>query len=381
MSAAIAETAAARPEFASPLGLLAAALDRPEPAARLAQLCGGVTAKAVEDCLFYRDPRLVSLNEVGGDPRRFGVTAAEFHHSAAVRCRTWPATMTTLSTHDTKRGEDVRARISVLSQVASLWTESVSGWETLAPSPDAGTALFLWQNIFGIWPADGAVDATLRSRLHAYAEKAIREAHTHTSWTDPDAEFETAVHRWLDTVLDGPVAAQLSALVSRLEPHARSDALGQKLLALTVPGVPDVYQGTELWEDSLVDPDNRRPVDYSVRRAALANLDHPKIAVVAAALRLRQERPQTFMAGGYRPLLARGPAADHVIAFLRGADVAVAVSRWTVMLEETGWGETTLALPEGRWRDRMTGTEVTGTVTVSGLFSASPVALLVRADA
>ncbi len=381
MSAAIAGTAAERPEFAAPLELLAAALDQAEPAARLQQLCGAVTAKAVEDCLFYRDPRLVSLNEVGGDPQRFGVTAAEFHHSAAVRSRMWPATMTTLSTHDTKRGEDVRARIGVLSQVAGWWTESVSGWEKLAPSPDSATALFLWQNIFGVWPADGMLCDTLRSRLHAYTEKAIREAHAHTSWTDPDAEFESAVHRWLDTVLDGPVAAQLSALVSGLDRHARSDALGQKLLALTVPGVPDVYQGTELWEDSLVDPDNRRPVDFSARRAALTNLDHPKIAVVAAALRLRRERPQTFLAGGYRPLLARGPAADHVIAFLRGADVAVAVSRWTVKLDESGWGETTLALPGKTWRDRLTGAELTGTVALSGLFSASPVALLVSGDA
>ncbi len=194
MPVAIAETIAARPELAAPLELVATALGSPEPAARLQQLCGAVTAKAVEDCLFYRDPRLVSLNEVGGDPDRFGVSVAEFHHRAWLRWQRWPSAMTALSTHDTKRGEDVRARIGVLSQVAALWTESVSGWEMLAPSPDAATALFLWQNIFGVWPADGRVDDTLRARLHAYAEKAIREAHTHTSWNDPDSAFETAVH-------------------------------------------------------------------------------------------------------------------------------------------------------------------------------------------
>ena len=177
--------------------------------------------------------------------------------------------MTTLTTHDTKRGEDVRARIGVLSQVPSLWAEFVGRWEKVALSPDPATGLFLWQNIFGVWPADGEVTDELRDRLHAYAEKAIREAAWHTSWNDPDAEFEDAVHRWLDAVLDGPVARELTNLVARLEAHAENDALGQKLLALTAPGIPDIYQGTELWDDSLVDPDNRRAVDYAARREAL----------------------------------------------------------------------------------------------------------------
>ena len=269
MSTAIADTVATRLELAGPLELVTAALEHSEPAARIQQLCGAVTAKAVEDCLFYRDPTLVSLNEVGGEPDRFGVSAAEFHHSAAVRSRRWPTTMTTLTTHDTKRGEDVRARIGVLSQVPGLWAEMIARWEAQSPAPDPATGLFLWQNIFGVWPVPGTVDDTLRHRLHAYAEKAIREAHQHTSWNDPDTAFEAAVHDWLDAVMDGPVAAELTALVGRLDIHARSDALGQKLLALTMPGVPDVYQGTELWEDSLVDPDNRRPVDYDVRRAEL----------------------------------------------------------------------------------------------------------------
>ena len=191
---------------------------------RLQQLCGAVTAKSMEDCLFYRDARLVSLNEVGGEPQRFGVSAAEFHQSAATRARLWPRAMTTLSTHDTKRGEDVRARIGVLSQVPSLWAELVGKWVVLAPPPDAATGLFLWQNIFGVWPVDGTVTDELRDRLHAYAEKAIREAATHTSWNDPDTEFEAAVHAWLDAVIDGPVATELTSLVARLDEHARSDA-------------------------------------------------------------------------------------------------------------------------------------------------------------
>ena len=202
----------------------------------------------------------------------------------------------------------------------------------------------------------------------------------HTSWRDPDPAFEDAVHSWLDAVLGGPVAGELTALVARLDPHARSDALGQKLLALTVPGVPDVYQGTELWEDSLVDPDNRRPVDYAARRRALEMLSHPKIRVVAAALRLRRSRPETFSGGGYHPMPASGPAAGHVLAFRRGDDVVVAVTRWTVRLAQTGWGDTELALPDGTWLDALTGSPRVGITPAAALFGELPVTLLERAD-
>lgn len=379
---ALAETEAAAPELGPALQVLAAALARDcEPATRLQQLCGAVTAKSVEDCLFYRDARLVSLNEVGGEPHRFGVGAAEFHHSAASRARLWPQTMTTLTTHDTKRGEDVRARIGVLSQVPSLWAEFVARWETRAPSPDPATGQFLWQNIFGVWPVNGQVTRELRDRLHGYAEKAIREAAWRTSWNDPDADFEDAIHRWLDTVLDGPVAGQLTELVAQLNPHAASDALGQKLLALTVPGIPDVYQGTELWDDSLVDPDNRRPVDYAARRAALHELQHPKIRVVTTALRVRRAHPDTFLRGEYVPVLADGDAADHVVAFRRGSnggDIVVAVTRWTVRLAETGWGNTVLPLPDGTWKDALTGAVADGPTSAAQLFADLPVVLLER---
>lgn len=376
---AFAKTRSERPELASALAVIATALAHGgECAARLQQLCGAVTAKAVEDCLFYRDARLVSLNEVGGEPHRFGVDTAEFHQSAATRARLWPTAMTTLTTHDTKRGEDVRARIGVLSQVPSLWTEFLTRWEAQAPSPDAATGQFLWQNIFGVWPADGTVTGALRDRLHAYAEKAIREAGWHTSWNDQNAEFEEAVHRWLDTVLDGPVAGQLTELVGRLNPHAASDALGQKLLALTVPGIPDVYQGTELWDDSLVDPDNRREVDYAARRAALKELQHPKIRVVTTALRLRRQRPDCFADGDYVPVLAAGAAREHVVAFRRGPDILVAVTRWTVRLADTGWGDTVLPLPEGNWVDRLSGAMASGPTSAAELFADLPVVLLER---
>lgn len=375
---ALAETADAAPELAEPLALVATALSAGDEAAvRFNQLCGAATAKSMEDSLFYRDARLVSLNEVGGEPQHFGVSLAEFHQRAAVRARLWPQAMVTLSTHDTKRGEDVRARIGVLSQVPSLWAELVGGWILAAPPPDGVTGLFLWQNIFGVWPSDGSVTDELRARLHAYAEKAIREAAVHTTWNDQDAEFETAVHAWLDTVLDGPVAVEMTTLVARLAEHARSDVLGQKLLALTVPGVPDVYQGTEMAEDSLVDPDNRRPVDYRARRQALRDLTDPKIRVVAAALRLRRDRPASF-AGDYTPLLAGGPAARHVVSFVRGTDVLVAVTRHSVTLAETGWQDTVLALPTGVWVDRIGGGRFSGEVMAADLFADLGVVLLER---
>lgn len=344
-STAFAESALRDRIWSEALEVLAVALQDVEPATRLQQLCGATTAKAVEDSLFYRDPTLVSVNEVGSELDRFGVSAAEFHNSAATRAQLWPTAMTTLTTHDTKRGEDVRARIGVLSQVPGLWTELVRTWETMAPSHDAQAGLFLWQNLFGVWPADGAITGELRRRVHDYAVKASREAAVHTTWNDPSEDVENALHTWLDTIFDGPVATELTALVARLDPHGRSDALGQKLFQLTGPGIPDVYQGTELWDDSLVDPDNRRPVDYDARRAALAESTHPKMRVTAAALRLRRDRPETFLSSQYRALLAAGSAHANLVAYLRGEDVVVAASRWTVHLEETGWGDTALTLP------------------------------------
>jgi (1->4)-alpha-D-glucan 1-alpha-D-glucosylmutase len=382
MPAAMAATVAEAPELAEPLAVVASAIACDgEPATRLQQLCGAATAKAIEDCFFYRNARLVSLNEVGGDPGRFGLSAAEFHERAAVRARLWPATMTTLSTHDTKRGEDVRARIGVLSQVATRWTERVRRWERITPSPDAATGLFLWQNIFGVWPADGNVSDDLRGRLHRYAEKAIREAAVHTSWNDPDTDFEHTVHAWLDRVTDGPVAAELTAWVAELDPHARSDSLGQKLIQLTAPGIPDVYQGTELWEDSLVDPDNRRGVDFTARRTALDTLSHPKIAITSSALRLRRRRPASFLTGGHTPVLAGGSSGEHAVAFARGTDVVVAVTRWTVRLAETGWGDTVLPLPGGEWIDWLTGQRFSGRAAVADVFANMGCALLERSDA
>ena len=266
--------------------------------------------------------------------------------------------MVALTTHDTKRSEDVRARIGVLSQVPSLWAELVGKWALATPPPDAATGLFLLQNMFGSDRSTARSDKCA-GRLHAYAEKAIREAASHTTWNDPNDEFEGAVHTWIDAVLDGTVGTEMTSLVARLDLHARSDALGQKLIALTTPGVPDIYQGTELWRTAWSILTTGGP-STTARTKALEALRHPKLRVVAAALRLRRDRPASFTDGGYTPLGADGPAGDHLVAFLRGDDVLTAVSRHTVLLSETGWGDTTVTLPDGQWTDRISGARFSG---------------------
>ncbi|MFC8528531.1 malto-oligosyltrehalose synthase [Nocardia sp. NPDC057227] len=394
--AVVAEVERRNAELTAPLQVLVTALARDgEAQIRFDQVCGAMTAKAVEDAMFYRAVRLISLQEVGGSPARFARSVNEFHLANSERATRWPSSMTTLSTHDTKRGEDVRARIGVLSQVGNTWARRVRSWQEATPSPDGATALFLLQNMFGVWPADGRPASSvpgLRERIHQYAEKAIREAGTRTSWEDPDTEFETAVHRWLDAVIDGPVGSGLNDLVHELAPHAWSDALAQKLLQLCGPGVPDIYQGCELWEDSLVDPDNRRPVDFMVRAGMLQMLETTppldptgaaKMWVVAYALWLRRERPECFVGGSYLPMHAIGEQAGHLICYGRGKpgrlpEVLVAATRHSVKLQETGWADTVLDLPPGVWTDRLTGETFQGRAHLEKIFDRLPVALLVR---
>lgn len=395
-AAVVAEVEKRNAELTAPLSVLVTALSvGGEAATRFSQVCGAITAKSVEDTMFYQGARLVSLQEVGGNPARFGHTVNDFHLSNSERAQRWPATMTTISTHDTKRGEDVRARIGVLSQVADIWSQRVRGWLETTPAPDGATALFLLQNMFGVWPADGRPASSvpgLRDRLHMFAEKSIREAGTKTSWEEPDAEFESSVHGWLDAVIDGPVGTGIGDLAHELAPHAWSDAVAQKLLQLGAPGIPDIYQGTELWEDSLVDPDNRRPVNFATRVGMLQSLtDTPtldttgaaKMWVVAYALWLRRERPECFVGGMYRPLYAVGEHAHRFVAYGRGpageaAEVIVAATRHSVGLAATGWLDTTLPLPQGNWTDRLTGNTFSGSAKLDKLFARLPVALLVR---
>ncbi|MFF0817083.1 malto-oligosyltrehalose synthase [Rhodococcus sp. NPDC003318] len=386
LATAVGAATDARPDMTRALSAVTeAVLANGEAAVRLQQVCGAATAKAVEDRLFYRTARLISLQEVGGDPGRFAVPVPQFHLMQAERAVRWPASMTTLSTHDTKRGEDVRARIGVLSQVPDAWARSVRQWEEIAPSPDPATGLFLWQTMFGVWPTDGEPTSLLRRRLHEYTTKAVREAGVHTDWASVNEEYERLVHEWIDTVLRGPVSRSMSALVRRLAIHGRIDSVGQKLLQLTGPGIPDVYQGTEVWEDSLVDPDNRRPIGYGTRRKLLTTVDPltavdeaTKMLVVRESLRLRRERPWSFVGGSYHPVLAEGPSAHHLVGFARGDDVIAVAARLTVSHAERRWTDTVLPLARGRWTNRLTGVTVEGTAELTTLLERRPVALLTR---
>jgi (1->4)-alpha-D-glucan 1-alpha-D-glucosylmutase len=239
----------------------------------------------------------------------------------------------------------------------------------LAPVPDPGFASLLWQAVVGSWPAS-------RDRIHQYAEKAMREAGDHTTWTDPDPSYERAVHGAVDAAYDSAdVRGVLDGLVAEIDEPGRSNGLATKLLCLTIPGVPDVYQGTELWDHSLADPDNRRPVDYDDRVALLADGSHPKLRVTAAALRLRRDRPELFTS--YTPLSASGSAADHVLAFDRGGSVTVVTRLPVGLARDGGWRDTTLPLP-GRWRDVITD-RVVGNL-VDDVLHELPAALLVRED-
>jgi len=378
-----------RPDLAATFGLLEPVLGDPaHPAAlRFQQTTGAVMAKGVEDCAFYRTSRLTSLCEVGGDPAQWSVSVEEFHAAMAERQRSWPQAMTTTSTHDTKRGEDVRARIAVLAELPALWETALDELLRLAPLPDPSFGNLLWQAVLGAWPAS-------RERLHAYAEKAMREAGDRTTWTSPDTTYERAVHAAVDAAYDDPaVTAVLRRVLERVTEPGWSNSLSTKLVALTMPGVPDVYQGSELWEQSLVDPDNRRPVDFDVRRGVLVRVlagERPvltprlddrgdaKLLVTQAALTLRRTQPHRFTT--YAPLDAAGDAADHVLAFDRGGAATVA-TRLPVGLAARGWADTTLALPEGTWADLLTGREYAGDALARELMADYPVALLIAEDA
>ncbi|GAA2168736.1 malto-oligosyltrehalose synthase [Pedococcus bigeumensis] len=361
---------------------------------RFQQTCGPVMAKGIEDTAFYRYARLTGLNEVGGDPGQVGLDPAELHAFASRQLATWPTTMTTLSTHDTKRSEDVRARLSVVAELPVEWAAWVRRTRDLAAPHrgdrlDAATEYLLLQTAVGAWPVDN-------DRLQGYATKAVREAKQHTTWTDPDADYEADVERFVRALTTEPaLVEQVAGWVARTAPAARETLLGQKLLQLVLPGVPDVYQGTELVDLSLVDPDNRRPVDYSTRRqrlarldagGAAADLDDEKLLVTSRALRLRRDHPEWFT--GEHATYAAVPASSaHALALGRGdasgLQVVAVVTRLGERLRaDGGWAAATLDLPEGRWLDLLTGRETTpgaeGVVALTDVLETLPVALLVR---
>jgi (1->4)-alpha-D-glucan 1-alpha-D-glucosylmutase len=391
LDAAVAAVRDRRPDLAHAVDALHPVLARAgtEAATRFEQTSGPVMAKGVEDTAYYRWARFVALNEVGGDPARFGSTVEEFHEAQRRRLARRPESMTTLSTHDTKRSEDVRARLAVLAELPTEWAQLVRTLLARHPLADRPLAHLVWQNLVGAWPIS-------RERAHGFAEKAAREAGTSTTWTDPVPEFEEVLHALVDAAYDDPAtAADLDAFVARIAPFGRSNSLAQKLIQLTMPGVPDVYQGTELEDLSLVDPDNRRPVDYARRRQLLAALDAgdmpavddtgaARLLVVSRTLRARRDHPEWF--AGYAPVEVTGEAAGHVVAFHRGgpdADGAVTVATRLPagLAERGGWGDTALRLPTGAWRDLLTGERLVSDVAgipLDRLLARLPVALLAR---
>lgn len=352
---------------------------------RFQQTSGMVMAKGVEDTAFFRYNRLGTLTEVGADPTEFSVGPEEFHNRMARRQAELPLSMTTLSTHDTKRSEDTRARISVISEVPAAWEESLDRLNALAPLPDGPLSVLLWQAIAGAWPAD-------RERLQSYALKAAREASSSTTWTDPDSAFEEKLAAAVDAAFDNmEVRAELETLVDLLAPYGTVNSLSAKLIQLTMPGVPDVYQGTEFWDRSLTDPDNRRPFSFPDRQQALEQLDagelpssftdqRTKLLVTSRALRLRRDRPELFT--GYRPVEASGPAAGHLLGFHRGtagAPGAVTLAtRLPYGLEQAGgWRDTAVDL-DTAMKDELTGASFgPGTAEIAEIFRTYPVALLV----
>ena len=366
--------------------------------ARFQQFTSPIMAKGVEDTAFYCYNRLVSLCEVGSDPGLNGVSVQAFHDYNTHVQQTLPTTMLTLSTHDTKRADDVRARLAVLSEMPDEWNEVLQRWPLLNRGartghyPDRDTEYFLYQTLIGAWPIS-------LDRLKEYMQKAMREAKRETSWLVNNQAYEDALNRFMEGILQREAfCAEVQAFVERIDRSARMNSLSQTLLKCTSPGVPDLYQGGELWDHSLVDPDNRRPVDYDLRRRLLAELqgrapadaaryamEHmddgsPKLWVLTQALRLRLERPTSFDgSSSYTPMSAEGHRADHIVAYLRGNDV-VAVAPRLPHTVSGQWIDTALQLPAGRWTDRMSGTEHEGgaSVALSALLGSFPVALLVR---
>jgi (1->4)-alpha-D-glucan 1-alpha-D-glucosylmutase len=366
-----------------------------ELAMRFQQLTSAAMAKGWEDTALYRYLRLVALNEVGGDPDRFGVSPATFHATCARNQAERPFAMLASTTHDTKRSEDVRARLAVLSEIPERWAATVREWvahnarHRRDDRLDRNTEYLLYQTLVGAWPLAA-------ERATAYMEKAVREAKRHTAWTAQDPDYEAAVREFTLAVLDDPVfTASLERFVAEVREPGHVNGLAQTLLKLTAPGVPDIYQGTELWDLSLVDPDNRRPVDFARRRALLDELDTlspadildrmdeglPKLWLVRQTLHLRRREPELFGAdGAYRPLAATGRRADHVVAYQRG-DGAVAVAPRLSTRMADGWGDTALALPARPWRNLLTGDDLIGGDTpLSELLARFPVALLARKD-
>lgn len=365
-----------------------------ELAMRFQQLSGPTMAKGVEDTCFYNYNRFVALNEVGGDPSKFGISVFDFHRACQESQQTWPTSMLASSTHDTKRSEDVRARLALLSEMPERWKVTVGVWmqhNNALRRPggpvDRNIEYLLYQSLVGAWPVSS-------DRMVQYMVKASKEAKVHTSWIAPDAGYDEALRHFVTCVMaDDHFVQGLEAFVQPLLGPGRVNSLSQTLLKLTCPGVPDIYQGAELWDLSLVDPDNRRPVDYEIRRKLLtelatlsaaeimARMDEglPKLFVIRCALDLRTRCPEAFGAEStYEPLEASGGKAAHVVAFHRTGKIATIVPRLVMGLTD-GWAGTQAVLPDGNWTNLFTGEKASGAVLLADLLGDFPVALLERA--
>jgi (1->4)-alpha-D-glucan 1-alpha-D-glucosylmutase len=363
-----------------------------EFAARFQQFTPAVMAKGVEDTAFYRYNRMVSLNEVGGDPARFGRPVEGFHEYCSRIAIDWPATMLTLSTHDTKRSADVRARLDLLSELPVDWGEAVRRWADHNERyrsqgyPDRNIEYLMYQTLVGAWPIDVV-------RVTEFLKKAAREGKAHTSWFNPAAVYEDALTQFASSVMgDAEFLGDLETFIGRnqLVPLGRITSLAQTALLLTCPGVPDIYQGTEVWDLSLVDPDNRRQVDYERRRRLLAEVRDadpasvlaraddgaPKLWLIARLLEQRRRRPELFESASYAPLTALGAKARHVVSFARDR-LLVIVPRLLIGLGGD-WGDTTIELPPGRWKNLLTGDEQESgsPVDLSQMLQSFPVAVL-----
>ena len=371
-------------------------------AVRFAQVSAPVMAKGVEDTAFYRYQPLVCLNEVGGDPAKFGTTVADFHDAMRYAALHWPEAMLTLSTHDTKRSGDVRARISVLSELPAAWDKAVTAWAEQNVKhkrrgarhgrsgwPDRPTEHLIYQTLVGAWP----IDAT---RTRTFMIKAIREAKLHTSWTDPQEGYETAVEEFVSAVLGDPdFVASLEAFLDehKIVARGRFNSLAQTALLLTCPGVPDIYQGTEVWDLSLVDPDNRRQISFASQWALLADVADggaaaamaredaggPKIWLIARVLAHRRAFPDLYGRNSdYEPIEVSGPHADRFVAFTRSGSVAVIVPRLVTSMADP-WTGTEVALPPGQWTSILTDEHFSsGNVRAAALLRRFPVQILTR---
>ncbi len=392
-------------------------------AMKLQQYSGPVMAKGLEDTAFYRYNRFIALNEVGGEPARFGISAGAFHKANAQRATRWPAAMLATSTHDTKRGEDARARLAVLADMPKEWARQVEGWSRLIRAhrgeidndtlPDRNDEYLLYQLFVGSWPVkllenpDAEVLEAYRERIRATLEKSMRESKLHSNWSLPNTTYEGAMQSFARTALDPGRTGFLGSFLPFVRRVARlgvQNSLIQLILKLTVPGMPDIYQGSEMWDLSLVDPDNRRAVDYESRALALEALQPAlqsdpattlhdllanwsdgriKLAILAMLLRLRSAHPALFAEGSYEPLTVSGKKSERVIGFIRsGGDtqVAVLVARYPGLHEsDPGWEDNMILLPEGDWRDMFSGQTIGGgqALGLSALFGVLPAAILV----